>query len=351
MICDEIRRMLRIHRPIGIAKRVSLAMRRALVAGGAGFIGSALCERLLLDGYEVLCLDNYSTGSPRNIDHLSQFRGFTYLPGDVTDRFAVPGPVDVVLHLASPASPHDYARLPIETLKACSAGTLNCLELACEKRARFVLASTSEIYGDPHVHPQPEGYWGNVNPIGPRSMYDEGKRFAEALTTSYRARHAVNTGIARIFNCYGPRMRPNDGRAIPTFIWQALHGEPLTVTGDGSQTRSVCYVDDLVEGLICLIESDVPGPINLGNPQEISMLALAKRIRAAVGSDSRIEFISLPPDDPKLRCPDISLARETLGWEPVTNLDQGLKPTISWFRDLVDGDAQFTEAERRTGAT
>jgi dTDP-glucose 4,6-dehydratase len=326
-------------------------MRRALVAGGAGFIGSALCERLLFDGYEVLCLDNQSTGSRRNVDHLSQFGGFTYLQGDVTERFVVAGPIDVVLHLASPAAPYDYARLPIETLKAGSVGTLNCLELAHDKRARFVLASTSEVYGDPHVHPQPENYWGNVNPIGPRSMYDEAKRFAEALTTSYRARHAANTGIARIFNCYGPRMRPNDGRAIPTFIWQALRGEPLTVTGDGRQTRSVCYVDDLVEGLISLIDSDVPGPVNLGNPGEISMLELAKRIRAAVGSDSRIEFISLPPDDPKRRCPDISLARESLGWEPVTTLEQGLKPTISWFRDLVESDPQFAEAEPRTRTT
>ncbi len=249
------------------------------MVGGAGFIGSALCERLLLDGYEVLCLDNLSTGNPRNIEHLSQLGAFSYQEGDVSDRLVVQGRVDVVLHLASPASPQDYARLSIETLKAGSVGTLNCLELAREKRARFVLASTSEVYGDPHVHPQPEAYWGNVNPTGPRSMYDEAKRFAEALTTSYRGRHATDTGIARIFNCYGPRMRPNDGRAIPTFVWQALHGEPLTVAGDGSQTRSVCYVDDLVNGLVCLIESDFPGPVNLGNPEEISMLELAKRIR------------------------------------------------------------------------
>jgi dTDP-glucose 4,6-dehydratase len=315
-------------------------MRRALVVGGAGFIGSALCERLLLDGYEVLCLDNYSTGSPRNIDHLSHLGAFSYQEGDVSDRLVVQGPLDVVLHLASPASPQDYARLSIETLKAGSMGTLNCLELAREKRARFVLASTSEVYGDPHVHPQPEGYWGNVNPTGPRSMYDEAKRFAEALTTSYRARYATDTGIARIFNCYGPRMRPNDGRAIPTFIWQALHGDFITVAGDGSQTRSVCYVDDLVSGLVCLIESEIPGPVNLGNPEEISMLELAKRIREAVGSESRIEFISLPPDDPKMRCPDISLAREALGWEPVTNLDDGLKPTISWFREVIAGSSQ-----------
>ena len=330
-----------MHRSVGTAAEGLLAMRRALVAGGAGFIGSALCERLLLDGYEVLCLDNYSTGNPRNIEHLSRLGSFTYQEGDVSDRLAIQGPLDVVLHLASPASPQDYARLSIETLKAGSVGTLNCLELAREKRARFVLASTSEIYGDPHVHPQPEGYWGNVNPIGPRSMYDEAKRFAEALTTSYRGRHGTNTGIARIFNCYGPKMRPKDGRAIPTFIWQALRGEVLTVTGDGSQTRSVCYVDDLVAGLVCLTESDIPGPVNLGNPEEISMLELAKHIREAVGSESRIEFIPLPPDDPKMRCPDISLARELLGWEPVTNLDDGLKPTISWFRDLLTGSAQL----------
>jgi dTDP-glucose 4,6-dehydratase len=335
-----------MHRSAGIAKKVLLTMRRALVAGGAGFIGSALCERLLLDGYEVVCLDNYSTGSPRNIDHLSRLGAFSYLNGDITDRLVIPGPLGVVLHLASPASPQDYARLSIETLKAGSVGTLNCLELADEKRARFVLASTSEVYGDPHVHPQPEGYWGNVNPTGPRSMYDEAKRFAEALTTSYRSRYGANTGIARIFNTYGPRMRPNDGRAIPTFIWQALRGEPLTVAGDGSQTRSVCYVDDLVEGLVCLLKSDVPGPVNLGNPEEISMLELAKRVRAAVGSDSQIEFVSLPPDDPKMRCPDISLAREVLGWAPATNLDDGLKRTISWFRDLLRGDVQLAEADR-----
>jgi dTDP-glucose 4,6-dehydratase len=310
-------------------------MSRAVVAGGAGFIGSTLCERLLLDGYEVICLDDYSTGSLRNIDRLSRLGPFTYRDVDVTDPFVIPGPVDVVAHLASPASPRDYARLSIETLKVGSLGTLNCLELAGEKQARFVLASTSEVYGDPHVHPQPESYWGNVNPIGPRSMYDEAKRFAEALTTSYRSRHGTNTGIARIFNCYGPRMRPNDGRAIPTFIWQALHDEPLTVAGDGSQTRSVCYVDDLVAGLVCLIESDAPGPINIGNPEEISMMELAKRIRAAVGSSSQIELVPLPTDDPKMRCPDISRAGEVLGWAPTTSMDDGLKATISWFRDLI----------------
>ncbi|MDT5101978.1 MAG: dTDP-glucose 4,6-dehydratase [Mycobacterium sp.] len=310
-------------------------MSRAVVAGGAGFIGSTLCERLLLDGHEVICLDDYSTGSLRNIDRLSRLGPFTHRDVDVTDPFVIPGPVDVVAHLASPASPRDYARLSIETLKVGSLGTLNCLELAREKQARFVLASTSEVYGDPHVHPQPESYWGNVNPIGPRSMYDEAKRFAEALTTSYRSRHGTNTGIARIFNCYGPRMRPNDGRAIPTFIWQALHDEPLTVAGDGRQTRSVCYVDDLVAGLVCLIESDAPGPINIGNPEEISMMELAKRIRAAVGSSSQIELVPLPTDDPKMRCPDISRAGEVLGWAPTTSMDDGLKATISWFRDLI----------------
>ncbi|WP_084792562.1 UDP-glucuronic acid decarboxylase family protein [Mycobacterium sp. E136] len=312
-------------------------MRRAFVAGGAGFIGSALCERLLHAGYEVLCLDNFSTGARSNVDDLSRLGRFSFLEGDVTSQLVISGPLDVVVHLASPASPPEYTRLSIETLKAGSNGTLQCLELAREKQARFILASTSEVYGDPHVHPQPESYWGNVNPIGPRSMYDEAKRFAEALTTSYRDRFAVNTGIARIFNTYGPRMRPNDGRAIPTFIWQALRGEPLTVHGDGGQTRSLCFVDDLVEGVVRLIESDFPGPVNLGNPEEITVLELAKRVITVVGSDSDIEFMPRPPDDPEVRCPDISLARQALGWDPVTNLGDGLIPTIGWFRYLFEG--------------
>lgn len=321
-------------------------MRNALVVGGAGFIGTALCERLLHDDYKVLCVDNLCTGSSSNVEHLSQLDGFNFVQGDATDHMTILGPLDVVVHLASPASPRDYARLSIETLKAGSIGTLNCLEVAHEKDARFVLASTSEVYGDPKVHPQPESYWGNVNPIGPRSMYDEAKRFAEALTTSYRDRLAVRTGIARIFNCYGPRMRPNDGRAIPNFIWQALHGEPLTVAGDGSQTRSVCFVNDLVEGLVRLIDSNCAGPVNLGNPEEISVLDLAKRVAVTVGSYPEIAFIPRPPDDPGMRCPDISLARDILGWEPVTRLDDGLGLTVRWFRDQLETGIPFSQTDR-----
>jgi len=250
---------------------------------------------------------------------------------DVTDYVHVPGPVDHVLHFASPASPIDYAELPIQTMKVGSIGTLHSLGLAKEKQARFLLASTSETYGDPLVHPQPESYWGNVNPVGPRGVYDEAKRFAEALTSAYRRTNGVDTAIVRIFNTYGPRMRPFDGRAIPTFIRQALAGEPLTVAGDGSQTRSVCYVSDLVEGLIRFLLSDEPGPMNIGNPHEIPVLELAERVKALTGSDSPIEFIARPEDDPTVRQPDITLARRALGWEPQVALDDGLKRTIDWF--------------------
>jgi dTDP-glucose 4,6-dehydratase len=311
---------------------------RAVVTGGAGFLGSHLCERLVADGYEVVCLDNFVTGTPANVAHLAETGPFRLVRSDVTEHVYVAGEVDLVLHFASPASPVDYLRLPIHTLKVGAVGTLHTLGLAREKGARFVLASTSEAYGDPQVHPQPESYWGHVNPVGPRGVYDEAKRFAEAMTMAYRRTHGVDTGIVRIFNTYGPRMRPDDGRAIPTFISQALAGQPLTVAGDGLQTRSVCYVDDLVEGIVRLARSDLAGPVNIGNPQELTVLALAERIRDLVGASSPIEFVPRPQDDPTVRQPDIALARAELGWEPRIPLDDGLKSTIAWMRDaLGDG--------------
>jgi dTDP-glucose 4,6-dehydratase len=307
-------------------------MTRVVVTGGAGFLGSHLCEQLLADGCEVLALDNFLTGSPTNVGHLAENDLFRLLKTDITDYVHVPGPVDLILHFASPASPIDYLQLPIETLKVGSIGTLHILGLAKEKGARFLLASTSETYGDPQVHPQPETYWGHVNPVGPRGVYDEAKRYAEALTMAYRRTHAVDTAIVRIFNTYGERMRPNDGRAIPTFIRQALRGEPITVAGDGSQTRSVCYVDDLVAGILLLLRSDLAGPVNIGNPHELSMLDLAERIRALAGSSSTIAFVPRPEDDPTIRQPDISLASRELGWAPQVALDEGLARTIAWFR-------------------
>ena len=306
---------------------------RAVVTGGAGFLGSHLCERLVADGYEVICLDNFVTGTPANVAHLAETGPFRLVRSDVTEHVYVAGEVDLVLHFASPASPVDYLRLPIHTLKVGAIGTLHTLGLAREKSARFVLASTSEAYGDPQVHPQPESYWGHVNPVGPRGVYDEAKRFAEAMTMAYRRTHGVDTGIVRIFNTYGPRMRPDDGRAIPTFISQALAGQPLTVAGDGLQTRSVCYVDDLVEGIVRLARADLAGPVNIGNPQELTVLALAERIRDLVGAASPIEFVPRPQDDPTVRQPDITLARTELGWEPRIPLDEGLKSTIAWMRD------------------
>jgi dTDP-glucose 4,6-dehydratase len=314
-------------------------MTRVVVTGGAGFLGSHLCERLLGEGHEVVALDNFLTGRPANVEHLLEHDGFQLIKADITHYVHVPGPVDQILHFASPASPIDYLHLPIETLKVGSIGTLHTLGLAKEKGARFLLASTSETYGDPQVHPQPETYWGHVNPVGPRGVYDEAKRYAEALTMAYRRTHAVDTAIVRIFNTYGERMRPRDGRAIPTFIRQALRGEPITVAGDGSQTRSVCYVDDLVEGILRLLRSDLPGPVNIGNPHELTMLELAERIRELAKSDSQIVFIERPEDDPTVRQPDITLARTALGWEPQVPLDQGLARTIEWFRghpDIVD---------------
>ncbi|MBC7374769.1 MAG: SDR family oxidoreductase [Frankiales bacterium] len=307
-------------------------MTRTVVTGGAGFLGSHLCEQLLADGHEVIALDNFVTGTPANVEHLLPHDRFHLIKCDITEYVHVPGPVDQVLHFASPASPIDYLLLPIETMKVGSIGTLHALGLAKEKGARILLASTSETYGDPQVHPQPETYWGHVNPVGPRGVYDEAKRFAEALTMAYRRTHGVDTAIVRIFNTFGPRMRPNDGRAIPTFIRQALRGEPITVAGDGSQTRSVCYVDDLVDGLLRLLRSDLAGPVNIGNPYELSMLALAEQVRDVTGSASDITFIDRPTDDPTVRQPDITLARTQLGWEPQVDLDAGLRRTVEWFR-------------------
>lgn len=309
---------------------------RTVVTGGAGFLGSHVCEQLLRRGSGVICLDNFLTGTPDNVAHLIGEPRFRLIKCDVTDFVHVPGPVDLVLHLASAASPADYLRLPIETLKVGSLGTLHALGLATEKSARFVLASTSEVYGDPREHPQSEGYWGNVNPVGPRSVYDEAKRYAEALTTAYRISRGTDTSIARIFNTYGPRMRPDDGRAIPTFIRQALAGEPLTVTGDGSQTRSVCYVDDTIRGILALAESDAPGPVNIGAPLELPVIELAKTVIELSGSPSSIRHIERPVDDPRVRRPDITLAHQLLGWEPTIPLREGLTRTIAWFRCRSD---------------
>ncbi len=306
---------------------------RAVITGGAGFLGSHLSERLLHDGYEVICLDNFCTGNADNLAHLVGLGPFRLIQADVTDFVHIPGPVDAVLHFASPASPIDYLQLPIETLKVGSAGTLHTLGLAKEKGARFFLASTSETYGDPQVHPQPETYWGHVNPVGPRGVYDEAKRYAEALTMAYRRTHNIDTKIVRIFNCFGPRMRPNDGRAIPTFIRQALAGHPLTVSGDGQQTRSVCYVDDLIEGIVRLLHSALPGPVNIGSPIEQTVLSLAETIRDLCGSSVPIQYVERPQDDPMVRQPDITLARTELGWEPQVDVEDGLKRTIAWFRE------------------
>ena len=307
-------------------------MTRTVVTGGAGFLGSHLCEQLLDDGHEVIALYNFLTGTPANVEHLLDRDGFRLIKCDVTEYVHVPGPVDQVLHFASPASPIDYLLLPIETMKVGSLGTLHVLGLAKEKGARFLLASTSETYGDPQVHPQPETYWGHVNPVGPRGVYDEAKRFAEALTMAYRRTHDVDTAIVRIFNSHGPRMRPDDGRAIPAFASQALTGRPITVAGDGSQTRSIMYVDDLVAGTLRLLRSDLAGPVNIGNPHETSVLQLAETVKRLTGSSSEIVFVDRPTDDPNVRQPDITLARSELGWEPTVGLEQGLERTLAWFR-------------------
>jgi dTDP-glucose 4,6-dehydratase len=310
-------------------------MARILITGGAGFIGSHLCERFLDNGAEVICMDNLITGNADNIAHLFPNSRFSFIPQDITNYIYVKGPLDAILHFASPASPIDYLELPIQTLKVGSLGTHKALGLAKEKGARFLLASTSEVYGDPLIHPQKEDYWGNVNPIGPRGVYDEAKRFAEAMTMAYHRFHKVETRIVRIFNTYGPRMRLNDGRVVPNFVSQALRGEDLTVYGDGGQTRSFCYVSDLVEGIMRLLHSDYDGPVNLGNPREMSVLEFARVIIALTGSRSQIAFKPLPVDDPKVRQPDIGLARRLLGWEPQVALEDGLKETISYFQERV----------------
>ncbi|MFW3385619.1 UNVERIFIED_CONTAM: NAD-dependent epimerase/dehydratase family protein [Kocuria sp. CPCC 205274] len=308
-------------------------IRRAVVTGGTGFLGSHLCTELRRREVEVVCLDNFLTGSAANIGHLVGDPGFRLVQCDVTDYVHVPGDVDLVLHFASPASPIDYLKLPIHTLKVGSIGTHHALGLAKDKGARFVLASTSEVYGDPQVHPQAESYWGHVNPVGPRGVYDEAKRFAEALTVAYRAEHGVDTAIVRIFNTFGPRMRPFDGRAIPTFIRQALAGEPLTVAGDGTQTRSVCYVSDLVRGILALADSGHSGPMNIGNPHELSVLQIAHDVIAATGTSSGVEFVERPVDDPMVRRPDTTLATEVLGWAPEVPWPVGLERTVAWFRE------------------
>lgn len=304
----------------------------ALVTGGAGFIGSHLCERLSDEGMDVVCADNFATGSAANVVHLLDRPGFRLVEADLTEPLDLDGPFDYVFHLASAASPRDYLRLPVETLEAGSLGTRNALALAEAHGARFVLASTSEVYGDPLEYPQREDYWGNVNPVGPRSVYDEAKRYAESLTMAFRRARGTDVGIARIFNSYGPRLRPGDGRVVPTFIRQALDGEPLTVAGDGRQTRSVCYVDDTVAGLLALARSDLTGPVNIGSDEELSVLALARLVREITGSDSPVVFVDRPVDDPRFRRPDITLAAERLGWRPRVLLEEGLRRTVNYFR-------------------
>jgi dTDP-glucose 4,6-dehydratase len=308
---------------------------RAVITGGAGFLGSHLCDFFLEKGWDVLCLDNLVTGSGTNVDHLAKDCRFSFQRQDVSQYIDVAGPVEAVLHFASPASPPDYLKLPIQTLKVGSLGTHNALGLALAKKARFLLASTSECYGDPDVSPQPESYWGHVNPIGPRGVYDEAKRFAEAMTMAYHRYHGLDTRIVRIFNTYGPRMRLNDGRALPNFLYQALTGEPITVYGDGKQTRSFCYVSDLIEGIYRLFESSEYDPVNIGNPHEITILEFAERVRGLVGSKVPIVLHPLPQDDPKQRCPDIAKAKRILKWEPQIDLERGLALTYEYFRRRV----------------
>jgi dTDP-glucose 4,6-dehydratase len=309
---------------------------RILITGGAGFIGSHLCDRLLADGHEVIAMDNLSTGSVDNVAHLAGRERFHFIKHDVTDYIFIEGDLDAVLHLASLPSPVDYLNYPIQTLKVGALGTHKTLGLAMAKGARYLLASTSEVYGDPLIHPQHEDYWGNVNPIGPRGVYDESKRFAEALVMAYHRYHSVDTRIARIFNTYGPRMRMDDGRVVPNFVCQALRGDPLTAYDEGSHTRSFCYVSDMVEGFVRLLQSDETDPVNLGNPDEMTVLEFAHKVLALTGSDSPIEFVTpadtRTADDPKVRCPDISKARRVLGWEPQVELEEGLRQTTAYFR-------------------
>ncbi|MFH0862561.1 MAG: UDP-glucuronic acid decarboxylase family protein [Candidatus Altiarchaeota archaeon] len=309
-------------------------MKRALVTGGAGFLGSHLCDRLLSEGFEVVCMDNLITGNMRNIRHLEGNDRFLFINHDVSRHISLEGELDCILHFACPASPIDYLQLPIQTLKVDSLGTLNTLGLAKAKGAKYLQASTSEVYGDPHVHPQPESYWGNVNPIGPRSVYDEAKRFSEALVMAYHRTHGIDTRIVRIFNTYGPRMRAKDGRVVPAFISEALRGEDLTVFGDGRQTRSFCYIEDEVEGIWRLMKSDYHEPVNVGNPGEFNMLELADLVLELTGSKSKIAYKALPKDDPKQRCPDITLAKKLLKWEPKVKLKEGLKRTIEYFKEV-----------------
>lgn len=313
-------------------------MKRILITGGAGFLGSHLCDRFINEGYEVIAMDNLITGDMKNIEHLMPLENFHFYHHDVSKYIHIPGELDYILHFASPASPIDYLKIPIPTLKVGSLGTHNCLGLALAKGARMLIASTSEVYGDPSVHPQPEEYWGNVNPVGPRGVYDEAKRFQEAMTMAYHTYHDVETRIIRIFNTYGPRMRLNDGRALPAFIGQALRGEDITIFGDGSQTRSFCYVSDLVEGIYRLLHSDYVYPVNIGNPDEISILDFAKEIVELTGTDQKLVFKDLPKDDPKQRKPDITRAKDILDWKPEVSRKEGLRLTYEYFKNLPEDD-------------
>jgi dTDP-glucose 4,6-dehydratase len=320
-------------------------MQKVLITGAAGFLGSHLCDRFIKDGFQVIGMDNLITGDLKNIEHLFPHENFEFYHHDVSKFIHVPGNLDYILHFASPASPIDYLKIPIQTLKVGSLGIHNCLGLAKEKNARLIIASTSEVYGDPTVHPQRESYWGNVNPVGPRGVYDEAKRFQEAITMAYHTFHGVETRIVRIFNTYGPRMRLNDGRVLPAFIGQALRGEDLTIFGDGSQTRSFCYVDDLVEGIVRLLMSDYSSPVNIGNPDEITIKDFAEEIIKLTGTNQKVVYKDLPVDDPKQRQPDITLARQLLGWEPKVNRAEGLKITYDYFKSL--SQEELTKVEHK----
>src|SRR5215208_117519 len=332
----------RLASPTGASGVASTKKPRALVTGGAGFLGSHLCERLLAEGYSVVCMDSLRTGSLENVAHFQGDSNFEYIDHDVTSYIHVPGELDEIYHLASPASPADFERIPIPILKVGALGTLNSLGLALSKGARFMLASSSEVYGDPLIHPQSEQYWGNVNPIGVRGVYDEAKRYAESITFAYHRHHKVDTRILRIFNTYGPRMRADDGRMIPNFVSQALSGRPLTVYGDGSQTRSIQYVDDLIEGTFLLMNSSEARPVNIGNPTEYTVVEIARLVIELSGGESDIVYEPLPEDDPRRRCPDIGRAREALGWEPRVGAREGLKKTLDWFAGRLEGTERAT---------